>query len=59
MARKMTSKGVRRPYEGSKKDVAEDTRQARQHGMTMKEWEASPMDRAQDKAASRAMRKRK
>jgi len=37
-------------YEGSKADIAEDKRQAKKRGMSMKEWEASPEDRAMDAA---------
>ena len=35
--------------EGSKKDIAEDKMLANKHGMSMKEWEASPEDKKHDK----------
>jgi hypothetical protein len=41
----------RRKYEGSKADVAEDKRMAKKRGMPMKQWEASPEDKAMDAAA--------
>jgi hypothetical protein len=34
--------------EGSAKDVAEDKKLAKKHGMSMKEWEASPEDKKHD-----------
>lgn len=45
-------------YEGSKADNAKDKREAKAHGMTMKAWEGSPMDRKQDAAGQKAMEAR-
>lgn len=36
-------------YEGSKADLAEDKRMAKKHGMSLKEWEGSEMDRKMDR----------
>lgn len=50
-------------HEGSASDNREDAIQARRHGMTLKQWEGSPMDRRQDirstvlKAVAHAKRK--
>lgn len=35
-------------YEGSKADEANDRREAKKHGMTLKAWEASAMDARED-----------
>lgn len=45
--------------EGSAKDVAEDKKLAKKHGMSMKEWEASPEDKKHDapKKSERTARK--
>jgi hypothetical protein len=37
-------------FEGSPADVAEDKKQAKKRGMTMKKWEKSPADKKADKA---------
>ena len=38
--------------EGSAKDKAEDKKLAKKHGMSMKEWEKSPEDKAHDKGCA-------
>ena len=38
--------------EGSAKDKAEDKQLAKKHGMSMKEWEKSPQDKAHDKGCT-------
>jgi hypothetical protein len=38
--------------EGSAKDKAEDKKLAKKHGMSMKEWEKSPEDKAHDKGCT-------
>jgi len=37
-----------KPFEGSKKDVAEDKAMAKKAGMAMKDWEKSPADKKHD-----------
>ena len=49
------AKSRSRTYEGSAADLREDKRQARRRGLTMKEWEASAADKAEDAAHQRAM----
>jgi hypothetical protein len=39
-------------FEGSAKDVAQDTKLAKKHKMSMKEWESSDMDKKHDKQKS-------
>jgi hypothetical protein len=39
-------------FEGSKKDMAEDKKLAKKHGMSMKSWEKSKMDEKHDKQKS-------
>ena len=39
-------------WEGSAKDVEQDTKLAKKHKMSMKDWEASPMDAKHDKQKS-------
>jgi len=39
-------------FEGSKKDMAEDKKLAKKHGMSMKSWEKSKMDEKHDKQQS-------
>lgn len=45
-------KGGEAGFEGSKKDVREDKKLAKKHGMTMKEWERSKMDEKHDRQRS-------
>lgn len=46
-------------YEGSAADRRADKKGAKKSGMTMKTWEKSPMDKRQDAAAVKKMRKKK
>ena len=39
-------------FEGSPADIREDKRQAKKRGMSMKQWEASPEDKAHDAAGN-------
>lgn len=39
-------------WEGSAKDVEQDTKLAKKHKMSMKDWESSPMDAKHDKQKS-------
>lgn len=39
-------------WEGSAKDEAEDKRLAKKHGMSMKEWESSSLDKKHDRQKS-------
>lgn len=45
-------KGGAAKFEGSAKDVREDKKLAKKHGMSMKEWERSKMDEKHDKQRS-------
>lgn len=45
-------------YEGSKRDKAEDRKQAKKRGVTLKSWEGSAADRKMD-AAAKSKRKEK
>lgn len=40
-------------YEGSKRDKAEDRKQAKKRGVTLKAWEGSAADRKMDAAKSK------
>ena len=42
-------------YEGSPADMANDRREAKKRGMSLKEWENSPMDKAEDAKMQRRM----
>jgi hypothetical protein len=46
-------------YEGSKKDMKIDAMMAKKAGKSKKAWEASPEDKAMDKAGQAAMMTRK
>jgi len=39
-------------HEGSAEDNRDDVIQARRHGMTLRQWEGSPMDRRRDVRAA-------
>ena len=41
-----------KPYEGTAKDMREDKIFAKKHKMSMKQWEASPMDTKHDRQRS-------
>jgi len=43
---------MRKPFEGSKRDMREDKQLAAERGQTMKEWEASPEDEKHDRQRS-------
>lgn len=43
---------MRKPFEGSKRDMREDKQLAAERGQTMKEWEASPEDEKYDRQRS-------
>ena len=45
-------KGGATEFEGSAKDIREDKKLAKKHGMSMKEWERSKMDEKHDKQRS-------
>lgn len=45
-----------RHYEGSKADKADDKRQAKRRGMSVKAWEGSAADRKRDAAKSKRKR---
>jgi len=42
-------------YEGSRADKANDKREAKKSGMSMKAWEKSPADKKMDKAGQKAL----
>lgn len=45
-------RGGKVPFEGSKTDVSQDKKLAKKHGMSMKTWEASSMDKKHDEQRS-------
>ena len=45
----------RKKYEGSKADRMADAREAKKRGMTQKQWENSPEDKAMDRRGQAAM----
>ena len=49
---------AKRKYEGSKEDVAEDTRGAKKLGVSMKQYERSARDKAEDKRGQAKLSKR-
>lgn len=51
------TKKMERAYERSKEDKRSDRVQAKKHGMTVKQWEKSPMDRKMDRAAIKKKRR--
>lgn len=46
-------------FEGSKKDVAEDKREAKKRGMSLAKWEKTAADKAMDKKGQKKMKKKK
>jgi hypothetical protein len=46
-------------FEGSKTDKAQDKKEAKKRGMSLKQWENSAADRAMDKKGAKKMKKKK
>jgi len=48
----MKKGGKAEAFEGTAKDMAQDKKLAKKHGMSMKAWEKSPMDAKHDRQKS-------
>lgn len=53
------AKMTQKKYENTTQDKCNDKREAKKHGMSVKVWEKSDMDKKMDKVAVKKMNKRK